>query len=61
MRGGVGRRQRRRASSARQGDGAAARYGHAAVLLETGVVMLAGGYGSDGSALSSIEIYTPGP
>lgn len=38
---------------------AAARRGHSAQLLETGIVLIAGGIGSDGAPLASIEIYTP--
>jgi hypothetical protein len=38
---------------------AAARKGHAAVVLDNGLVILAGGLGSDGNPLPSIEIYTP--
>jgi len=32
---------------------------HVALVLETGVVLLAGGTGSDGSPLAGLEIYTP--
>jgi hypothetical protein len=38
---------------------AAARKGHAAVVLDNGLIVLAGGLGSDGNPLASIEIYTP--
>lgn len=35
------------------------RTGHSAQTMETGVVVLAGGFGSDGAPLASMEIYTP--
>jgi hypothetical protein len=38
---------------------AVARRGHTAEAMETGVVVIAGGVGSDGAPLASIEIYTP--
>jgi len=38
---------------------ATARRGHSAEVMETGVVVLAGGFGSDGAPLASMEIYTP--
>jgi hypothetical protein len=38
---------------------AAPRQGHSALALETGPVVIAGGRGSDGAPLSTIEIYTP--
>jgi hypothetical protein len=38
---------------------AAARKHHSAAVLENGLVVLAGGVGSDGNPLASIEIYTP--
>ena len=40
---------------------ATARRGQSAELLETHLVILAGGFGADGAPLASIEIYTPGP
>jgi hypothetical protein len=36
-----------------------ARRGHLALQLETGPVVILGGFGSDGKPLSAIEIYTP--
>jgi hypothetical protein len=38
---------------------ATGRRGHSAEVMETGLVVLAGGLGGDGAPLSSIEIYTP--
>jgi hypothetical protein len=38
---------------------AVARRGHTSETMETGVVVIAGGVGSDGAPLASIEIYTP--
>jgi hypothetical protein len=38
---------------------ATARRDHSAQLLDTGVVVLAAGFGTDGAPLGSIEIYTP--
>jgi hypothetical protein len=35
------------------------RRGHTAEAMETGVVVIAGGVGSDGAPLASMEIYTP--
>jgi hypothetical protein len=36
-----------------------ARRGHSALALETGPIVIAGGFGDDGQPISSIEIYTP--
>jgi hypothetical protein len=36
-----------------------ARRGHSAQPLETGPIVIAGGIGSDGNPLASIELYTP--
>ncbi len=38
---------------------ATARRGHSSETMETGVVVIAGGFGSDGVPLASMEIYTP--
>ena len=38
---------------------ATARTGHSSEVMETGLVVLAGGFGADGAPLASMEIYTP--
>jgi hypothetical protein len=38
---------------------ATGRRGHRADVMETGIIVMAAGFGADGAPLGSIEIYTP--